>query len=128
MPEKAITFNTADNTLTRTETTPFFTATDISGAEGEYAQVVLDAYWGSGELKVTKVSLLGQDGKVLTAAASTTAAANTTAAGNTTAAASTTAATAPDKGNANTGVEGVAFTAALAVLAGAAVIAAKKRK
>ncbi|MCM1300086.1 MAG: hypothetical protein NC228_11030 [[Eubacterium] siraeum] len=125
--DKAITYNAANKTLTRTETAPFFTATDISGNEGEYAQVVVDAYWGSGELKVTKISFLGQNGNELTASAASTTDATASAA-QTTAAPTTTAAAAADKGNAATGVEGVAATAAVAVLAGFAVIAAKKRK
>ena len=61
------------------------------------------------------------------AAADTTAAANTEAASTTAAPANGN--TAPsDKGNADTGVEGVAVVASLAVLAAGAIVVAKKRK
>lgn len=59
-------------------------------------------------------------------AAETTAAATTTAAAGSEAA--TTTAAPSDKGNADTGVEGVAVVASLAVLAAGAIVVAKKRK
>lgn len=95
--------------------------------QGADSQIVIEGWWGS-DFSVDGIVYLGKDGKNLldsTAAATTTAAAGTTAT-----AASTTAASnaADDKGNADTGVEGIAVVAALAVLAGGAVVVAKKRK
>lgn len=115
---KDINFDATNKTLTRLEETPFFTATDISGAEGEYAQIVVDAYWGSGEYTVKSMTFLDKDGKDLTASSDP----GTDDPGT------------DDPGTddpqtpPNTGVEGVAVVVGLAVLATGALVVAKKRK
>lgn len=134
---KPITYNAENKTLTRMEETAFFNATDISGAEGEYAQVVIEAYWGSGELTVKAVNLLDKDGKALGAAAGEETPAGTTQAEETPAGtteaeetpAGTTAASGDDgKTPTGVGIEGVAVVAGLAVIATGAIVIVKKRK
>lgn len=67
--------------------------------------------------------------KLLRAPAETTAAASDNTPAETTAAAGNTNSTATtDKGNADTGVEGVAVVAGLAIVAAGAIVVAKKRK
>ncbi|MDE6579396.1 MAG: hypothetical protein K2K41_02565 [Ruminiclostridium sp.] len=121
-----------DGAIVRLETEPFFSAADL---EGEWQNVVIDAYWGSGEVVVKSVDALDKHGNALTAGAETPA--DTTAADET-----PTDTTAPDntpapgandgqgdgKEPANTGIEGVAVVAGLAVLATGAIVVAKKRK
>ena len=126
-------FDADKKTLTRLDTTPFFNSTDISGAEGEYAQVVIDAYWGSGTLTVKSIDFLAQDGSVLTASSGgdTNSGSETTApapAATTTGTNNTTGGTGGNKPNAGTGAGGVAVAAGLAVLAAGGVAVAKKRK
>lgn len=144
-------FDADKKTLTRLDTAPFFNSTDISGAEGEYAQVVIDAYWGSGTLTVKSIDFLAQDGSVLTAnsggdtttsgddntgsettapapAATTTGSGNTGNTGSTGGTGSTGSAGGSNKPNAGTGVGGVAAAAGIAVLAAGGVALAKKRK
>lgn len=130
-------FDADKKTLARLDTTPFFNSTDISGADGEYAQVVIDAYWGSGTLTVKSIDFLAQDGSVLTASSGDTTT-DTNAGSDTTTpapapATTTTAGTAGSTGTANkpnagTGAGGVAVAAGLAVLAAGGVAVAKKRK
>ena len=64
---KPITLDTATRSITRMETEPFFNETDVSGADGEYAQVCLQCWWGpdSGSIEVESISLLGKDGAAL---------------------------------------------------------------
>ena len=119
-------------TLTRLETSPFFNSTDISGEEGEYAQVVIDAYWGSGTLTVKSIDFLAQDGSVLTANAATDtdtgSGSETTTAPEATTTGSGTGNAGANKPNAGTGVAGVAVAAGIAVLAVGGAVIAKKRK
>ena len=164
---KAITLDVETRSITRMETEPFFNETDVSGADGEYAQIGIQCWWGpaSGSIEVESISLLGKDGAVLktfgastdtettedteaseedssapeettaeettaeeTAAPEETTSEETAAPEETTAAAGdTNAPTTNDKGAADTGVEGVAVVAGLAVIAAGAVIIAKKR-
>ena len=120
-----------DGAIVRLETEPFFSAADL---ETEWQQVVIDAYWGSGEAVVKSVDALDKDGNVLTAGAGDdTTAADETPADDTTAADNTPAdGSNPSGGDgkdpANTGIEGVAVVAGLAVLATGAIVVAKKRK
>lgn len=116
-------------TLTRLETSPFFNSTDISGEEGEYAQVVIDAYWGSGTLTVKSIDFLAQDGSVLTASAASDTGSQTTAPEATTTGSGTgNAGAGANKPNAGTGAAGVAVAAGIAVLAVGGAVIAKKRK
>lgn len=101
-------------------------------SKGEESQIIIEGWWGS-DFSVDGIVYLGKDGKNLLAAdaapAATEAASTTAAAPADTQAPAAEGNTAPsDKGNADTGVEGVAVVAALAVLAGGAVVVAKKRK
>lgn len=50
--------------ITRMEEKPFFTAEDISGAEGTYGQVALSEWWG-GDIAYSSVDFLNKDGKKL---------------------------------------------------------------
>ena len=50
--------------ITRMEEKPFFTAEDISGAEGTYGQLALSEWWG-GDIAYSKIEVLDKDGKVL---------------------------------------------------------------
>ena len=131
-------FDAGKKTLTRLDTTPFFNSTDISGAEGEYAQVVIDAYWGSGTLTVKSIDFLAQDGSVLTASSGGDTTTDTNSGSETTPAPAPAATTTGNnttggtgtgnKPNAGTGAGGVAVAAGLAVLAAGGVAVAKKRK
>lgn len=50
--------------ITRMEEKPFFTAEDISGAEGTYGQVALSEWWG-GDIAYSSVDFLNKDGEKL---------------------------------------------------------------
>lgn len=52
------------NSITRMEETPFFTAEDISGADGTYGQVALCQWWG-GDIAIESIELLDKDGNVI---------------------------------------------------------------
>ncbi len=56
------------NSITRMEETPFFTAEDISGADGTYGQIVLCQWWG-GDIVIENIELLDKDGNVIDTAA-----------------------------------------------------------
>lgn len=62
--EHDIQLDTATNSITRLEKTPFFTAEDISGAEGTYAQIALSEWWG-GDIAYSSIDFLGKDGEKL---------------------------------------------------------------
>ncbi len=64
--EHNIQWDPETNSITRMETTPFFTAEDISGAEGTYGQVAFSKWWG-GDLAFESFDLLDAEGNVLTA-------------------------------------------------------------
>ena len=51
-------------TITRMEEKPFFTAEDVSGADGTYGQLALSEWWG-GDIAYSKIELLNKDGEVL---------------------------------------------------------------
>lgn len=57
---KAITLDEENNSITRLDEEPFFTEDDL--AEGAWAQVQLQQYWGE-DIEVDKVVLLNKDGK-----------------------------------------------------------------
>ncbi|MCM1300085.1 MAG: NPXTG-anchored protein [[Eubacterium] siraeum] len=113
-------------------------ATDDDGNLAPYSEVQFwwvndNADGTEGTISLESVKLLDASGNEVTAGAAAPAAENAAeapAATEAPAAENAAAAnTAPaDKGNADTGVEGVAVVAALAVLAGGAVVVAKKRK
>lgn len=50
--------------ITRMEEKPFFTAEDISGAEGTYGQVALSEWWG-GDIAYSSIDFLNKDGEKL---------------------------------------------------------------
>ncbi|MBP3334861.1 MAG: hypothetical protein J6L61_01755 [Ruminiclostridium sp.] len=62
--EHNIQLDTATNSITRMEETPFFTAEDISGAEGTYGQIALSEWWG-GDIAYSSIDFLGKDGETL---------------------------------------------------------------
>lgn len=59
-----IQLDTATNSITRLEKTPFFTAEDISGNEGTYGQIALSEWWG-GDIAYKSIDFLAADGTVL---------------------------------------------------------------
>ena len=59
-----ILWDTKTNSITRMEEKPFFTAEDISGAEGTYGQIALSEWWG-GDIAYSKIEFLNKDGVVL---------------------------------------------------------------
>lgn len=59
-----ILLDTKTNSITRMEEKPFFTAEDISGAEGTYGQIALSEWWG-GDIAYSSVDFLNKDGKKL---------------------------------------------------------------
>lgn len=59
-----ILLDTKTNSITRMEEKPFFTAEDISGAEGTYGQIALSQWWG-GDIAYSSVDFLNKDGKKL---------------------------------------------------------------
>lgn len=59
-----ILLDTKTNSITRMEEKPFFTAEDISGAEGTYAQIALSEWWG-GDIAYSSIDFLNKDGKKL---------------------------------------------------------------
>lgn len=59
-----ILLDTKTNSITRMEEKPFFTAEDISGAEGTYGQIVLSQWWG-GDIAYSSVDFLNKDGEKL---------------------------------------------------------------
>lgn len=62
--EHNILLDTKTNSITRLEKTPFFTAEDISGAEGTYGQIALSEWWG-GDIAYKSLDFLAADGTVL---------------------------------------------------------------
>jgi hypothetical protein len=52
------------NSITRMEETPFFTAENISGADGTYGQIALSQWWGN-DIAIDTIELLDQDGNVI---------------------------------------------------------------
>lgn len=62
--EHNIQLDTKTNSITRLEQTPFFTAEDVSGAEGTYGQIALSQWWG-GDIAYKSIDFLGADGAVL---------------------------------------------------------------
>lgn len=50
--------------ITRMEEKPFFTAEDISGAEGTYGQIALSEWWG-GDIAYSSIDFLNKDGEKL---------------------------------------------------------------
>lgn len=132
---KAISFDDAAKTLTRLETEPFFTETDISGAEGEYAQVVIDAWWGSGELTIESVTALDKDGKALAAGAPADgeskpeeSESKPEESESKPEESKSEESTSAPANNVETGVEGVAAVVGVAAVAAGALVVAKKRK
>ena len=112
-----------DNKIIRTEEEAYFTDVDVSGADGEYAQIILDAWWGVGvTITVNSIDLLDKEGKVLTApaAAGTGSSSTTSTTGSSSTANNSTS-------NPKTGATAGLALAGLAI-AGAAVVAAKKSK
>ena len=64
-PEKhEIQWDADTKSITRMEEKPFFTAEDISGADGTYGQLALSEWWG-GDIAYSKIEVLDKDGKVL---------------------------------------------------------------
>lgn len=59
-----ILLDTKTNSITRMEEKPFFTAEDISGAEGTYGQIALSEWWG-GDIAYSSIDFLNKDGKKL---------------------------------------------------------------
>ena len=59
-----IQLDTETNSITRMETTPFFTAEDISGAENTWGQIALSEWWG-GDIAYSAINFLDKDGKVI---------------------------------------------------------------
>ena len=59
-----ILLDTKTNSITRMEEKPFFTAEDISGAEGTYGQIALLEWWG-GDVAYSSIDFLGKDGEKL---------------------------------------------------------------
>lgn len=59
-----ILLDTETNSITRMEEKPFFTAEDISGAEGTYGQIALSQWWG-GDIAHSSVDFLNKDGEKL---------------------------------------------------------------
>lgn len=59
-----ILLDTKTNSITRMEEKPFFTAEDISGAEGTYGQIALSQWWG-GDIAYSSVDFLNKDGEKL---------------------------------------------------------------
>lgn len=59
-----ILLDTKTNSITRMEEKPFFTAEDISGAEGTYGQIALSEWWG-GDIAYSSVDFLNKDGEKL---------------------------------------------------------------
>jgi len=134
--DKAIVFDAEAKTLTRLETEPFFTETDISGAEGEYAQVVIDAWWGSGELTIESVTALDKDGKALEGGAPAESESKPEESeskpeeseSKPEESESKPEESTPSTNNVETGVEGVAAVVGVAAVAAGALVVAKKRK
>ena len=65
-----ILLDTKTNSITRMEEKPFFTAEDISGAEGTYGQIALSEWWG-GDIAYSSVDFLNKDGEKLPVASVT---------------------------------------------------------
>lgn len=59
-----ILWDTETNSITRMEEKPFFTAEDISGAEGTYGQIALSEWWG-GDIAYSSIDFLNKDGEKL---------------------------------------------------------------
>lgn len=59
-----ILWDTKTNSITRMEENPFFTAEDISGAEGTYGQIALSEWWG-GDIAYSSIDFLNKDGEKL---------------------------------------------------------------
>ena len=59
-----ILWDTKTNSITRMEEKPFFTAEDISGANGTYGQIALSEWWG-GDIAYSSIDLLNKDGEKL---------------------------------------------------------------
>ena len=59
-----ILWDTKTNSITRMEEKPFFTAEDISGAEGTYGQIALSEWWG-GDIAYSSIDFLNKDGEKL---------------------------------------------------------------
>lgn len=59
-----ILLDTKTNSITRMEEKPFFTAEDISGAEGTYGEIALSQWWG-GDIAYSSVDFLNKDGEKL---------------------------------------------------------------
>ena len=114
--------------VTYMQDTPIFASTDT------YAQIWLQNYSDAYEFEIVDFTLLNSKGEDITkAVAETTAPAETTAAPEETKAPEETTAPADNaadanKGNPETGVAGVAVAAGVVALAGAAVVASRKRK
>lgn len=64
--DKDIILDEETNSITRMEDTPFFTAEDISGETGTYANIALKQYWGD-DIEIEKTILLDNDGNELKA-------------------------------------------------------------
>lgn len=62
--EHDILLDTKTNSITRMEEKPFFTAEDISGAEGTYGQIAFSQWWGGG-IAYSSVDFLNKDGEKL---------------------------------------------------------------
>lgn len=89
---------------------------DSFAADDTFAAIVIQNY--GIDMNIDAITLYDASGAKLLSLPGSAAATTTAAASN----------AADDKGNADTGVEGIAVVAALAVLAGGAVVVAKKRK
>ena len=59
-----ILLDTKTNSITRMEEKPFFTAEDISDAEGTHGRIVLSEWWG-GDIAYSSVDFLNKDGEKL---------------------------------------------------------------
>lgn len=127
-----INYNVDNKTMTRLETEPFFTETDISGNEGEYAQIVIDAWWGSGDLTVESLSFLDKDGNALGGGDAAPAPEEKTEEPKTEEKTEEPKNEENNTGapanNVDTGVQGVAAVLGVAAVAAGAMIVAKKRK
>ena len=118
---KPITLDVDTCSITRLESTPYFDDADITDDTNTWAQIALQTWWGPDPVTVVSLSLLGKDGNVLKTFGETPAAA-TPEPGATDGAGAD-----PNKGSPDTGVEGVAVVAGLAIIAAGAVVVAKKR-
>ncbi|NLZ45252.1 MAG: hypothetical protein GX896_01010 [Clostridiales bacterium] len=131
--EHDIQYDEETNSVTRMEEAPFFTETDISGDKGEYSQIAVSKWWGE-EFTIDSVDLLAADGAVLNTTALPIPKKTPVGDSSTTTPGGDSSTTTPgtnstggtDSKTPGTGIAGLAMVTI--ALAGASVVATKKRK